>query len=173
MAWDPNAASKSEVQALLDEKNVQELGNKFNSRVEFGTAGIRGQMSSGPACMNDLVVIQCTQGLCKYIQQDFPEAASKGVVIGYDHRGRDSHSSMSFAENAAAVFISQGIPVYFLTDLVCTPLVPAAIQQLGAAAGIMITASHNPKEDNGYKVYWGNGAQIISPHDTGVGGDNV
>lgn len=99
--------------------------------------------------MNDLVVIQASQGLASYILSSFPnDARSRGVVIGHDHR----HNSEQFAKLTAAAFLNKGIKVYFYDELVHTPLVPFGIQQLGAVAGVMITASHNPGQDNGYKV---------------------
>ena len=96
------------------------------------------------------------------------EAKSRGIVIGYDHRKQNTLSSKGFALITAAVAIHRGVKVYFYTDLVATPLVPWAVDSRNAAAGFMVTASHNPAKDNGYKVYWGNGAQIIPPHDKGM-----
>ncbi|XP_076062732.1 phosphoglucomutase 2 isoform X2 [Oratosquilla oratoria] len=127
----------------------------------FGTAGLRGRMGAGYACMNDLVIIQTTQGLAKYMLATNPEAATKGVVIGHDSR----HNSHRFARLAASCFLHAGIPVYLHGKICPTPFVPFTVMQLGTAGGVMVTASHNPKEDNGYKVYWENGAQIIEPHD--------
>lgn len=119
-------------------------------------------MAPGPACINELVIIQASQGLCRYVEKEIPDAKERGVVIGYDGR----HNSRSYAEYTAAVFMSVGIPVYFPPKHVATPFVPFAVVQYKAAAGVMVTASHNPKDDNGYKVYWANGAQIISPMDS-------
>ena len=111
--------------------------------------------------MNGLTVIQATQGVCSYYLQTIPDFASKGVVIGRDHR----HNSDEFAKLTAAAFISRNVKVFYYKDLVHTPMVPFAVTLLGAACGIMITASHNPKNDNGYKLYGPNGCQIVSPHD--------
>ncbi|MCL4141056.1 UNVERIFIED_CONTAM: hypothetical protein GTU68_016705 [Idotea baltica] len=134
------------------------------SRLLFGTAGLRGRMGAGYACMNDLVIIQTSQGLGKYLVSVCPEAKTNGIVIGYDSR----HNSHRFARLAASAFLMCGIPVYLLGKICPTPFVPFTVMQFKASAGVMVTASHNPKEDNGYKVYWNNGAQIIPPHDTGI-----
>jgi phosphomannomutase len=104
------------------------------------------------------------QGLAAYVLATNPSATSQGIVIGHDHR----HNSQRFALLTASVFLSRGIRVYLYSGLVHTPMVPFGVTHLGAAVGVMITASHNPKNDNGYKVYRGNGVQIISPHDTGI-----
>lgn len=120
-------------------------------------------MRAGFACMNDLVIIQTSQGLAKYVEQHFGQevARSRGVLIGFDAR----HNSSRFAERAAVSFLQLGIPVYLFSDIVPTPFIPFGIKCLQAVAGITVTASHNPKEDNGYKVFFENGAQIVSPHD--------
>ncbi|KAI9228661.1 MAG: hypothetical protein DHS80DRAFT_27184 [Piptocephalis tieghemiana] len=121
-------------------------------------------MEAGFSRMNDLTVIQASQGLCAYLTHVVPDAVGRGVVIGYDHR----HHSRRFARLAAAAFLHRGVAVHYLDDYVHTPLVPYGVKKLDAACGIMITASHNPKKDNGYKVYWGNACQIIPPHDEGI-----
>eukprot|EP01029_Cantina_marsupialis_P016452 TRINITY_DN3667_c0_g1_i1.p1 TRINITY_DN3667_c0_g1~~TRINITY_DN3667_c0_g1_i1.p1 ORF type:complete len:607 (-),score=213.16 TRINITY_DN3667_c0_g1_i1:413-2023(-) len=126
-------------------------------------------MRAGSNGMNDLVVIQATQGLCAYLEKQFGEKVKEmGVAIGYDHRARGTLSSKNFGMLAASVFLSKGIKVYIYSDLVSTPLVPFLVDQKGCAAGIMVTASHNPPADDGYKVYWANGCQIIPPHDAGI-----
>ena len=112
------------------------------------------------------LLVQAAQGLTDYLLST--GTASRGVVIGYDHRARGSLCSHRFALLTTAALVSRGIPVYLLRGLSCTPLVPFGILHLGAAAGIMVTASHNPKQDNGYKVYGGNGSQIISPVDKAI-----
>jgi phosphomannomutase len=136
----------------------------MTQRLAFGTAGIRGPMVAGNSGMNQLVVLQTTQGVCRYLLESVPDARTRGVVVGYDGR----HNSRLFAETAAAVLLSQGIVVHLFSRLTATPMVPFGVLDLGAAAGIMITASHNPKDDNGYKLYWTNGAQIIPPVDAHV-----
>lgn len=118
-------------------------------------------MGPGFNRMNDLVIIQTSQGLARYLNESEVKNRKKGVVIGYDGR----YHSKTFAEYASIAFISVGIPVYLCSQIVPTPFIPFAIKRLGLLSGIMITASHNPKDDNGYKVYGQNGAQIISPHD--------
>nr|KAJ3421294.1 Phosphoglucomutase-2 [Polyrhizophydium stewartii] len=121
-------------------------------------------MGAGYARMNELTVIQASQGVCAYYLETVPDFKEKGIVVGHDHR----HNSAAFARLTAAVFASKGVKVYFYRDLVHTPLVPFGVGLLGAGCGVMITASHNPKQDNGYKLYAGNGCQIISPHDKNI-----
>jgi len=121
-------------------------------------------MGPGFSRMNGLTVIQASQGLCTYLLENDPEVKTKGVVIGHDHR----HHSESFARLTAAVFLSKGIRVIYYHKYVCTPIVPFTVSQYKASCGIMITASHNPKQYNGYKVYWSNACQIIPPIDKGI-----
>lgn len=186
--WDPNPETRSQIQALLHENKEVELKNLLTKRIQFGTAGLRAAMGPGYACMNDLVVLQTCQGLIRYLESVDPAAKEKGLVVGYDHRRLGTLSSQGFARITAAVFLSQGFKVYLLENFVATPFVPFAIKHFKTAgnshlsfpiysqysqyflfiAGIMVTASHNPKQDNGYKVYWGNGAQIIPPHDANI-----
>lgn len=169
LKWDLNLETKAQIAELLSAKNVVELSALLNSRLVFGTAGLRGPMGPGYNRMNDLVILQTTQGIAQYLLDQLGnEAKSRGVVIGYDHRRLRSLSSIEFARISAAVLLSQGFKVYLLEGFVPTPFVAFAVPHLNCAAGFMITASHNPKEDNGFKVYWGNGAQIIPPHDTGI-----
>lgn len=162
--YDPNPVSRARVAALLEAEKFDELEKLFVPRIAFGTAGLRSRMDAGYKNMNELVVLQATQGLCTWMQQEVPSAAERGVVIGYDGR----HNSKTYAELTAAVLLSQGVRVYFFDQLVCTPLVPYGVLLKKAAAGVMVTASHNPKDDNGFKVYWSNGAQIIPPNDVGI-----
>lgn len=164
LKYDPNPKSRAYIQSLVDAKDTAKLRSLFFPRIAFGTAGLRSAMAPGYKNMNELVILQTTQGLCRYLQSQFPDAATRGVVIGYDGR----HNSRTFAELTAAVLTSQNIQVYMFNELVCTPFVPFAVGELGAVAGVMVTASHNPKDDNGYKVYWSNGAQIIPPNDEGI-----
>lgn len=170
LGYDKNPKTLSMVQDLLKEKAVDVLRKCFSSRMEFGTAGLRAAMGPGTACMNDLTIIQTTQGFCRYLEERFGNLKERGVVIGYDARAHppSGGSSKQFARLAAAVFISRGVPVQLFSDITPTPFVPFSVSQLGLCAGIMVTASHNPKQDNGYKVYWENGAQIVSPHDKGI-----
>ncbi|GMH81037.1 hypothetical protein TrST_g11863 [Triparma strigata] len=182
--WDPNVTTRSAVSKLLDcstnlDGNLAspgslELKSMFTGRLKFGTAGLRAPFGPGYNCMNELTVLQTAQGLLSYLKEDVANnVKEKGVVIGYDHRCSSGFtdydlSSKQFAMVSAAVFASQNVPVYLFPDLVATPLVPFATTRAGAACGIMVTASHNPKDDTGYKLYWGNGAQIISPHDANI-----
>eukprot|EP01083_Nonionella_stella_P083236 230077_1 len=161
--WESNATYVAEMEQIVAEGG--EPLEKSGKRIQFGTAGLRGRMGPGYACMNDLVVLQTSQGLLRYAEKTVPsKLRSAGVLIGYDGR----HNSLRFAEITAAVFLSQDIPVHLCGELVPTPIVPFGILELGCACGIMVTASHNPKDDNGYKVYWENGAQIIPPQDEGI-----
>lgn len=164
LKWDKNERTRAELEQLVRRGDVAQLEKIMVHRMVFGTAGLRGRMGAGYALMNDLVIIQTSQGFSKYLGKVNPESKTKGVVIGHDSR----HNSHRFARLAAAAFLNNGIPVYLLGKIVPTPFVPFTVLQYGAAAGVMVTASHNPKEDNGYKVYWENGAQIIPPHDSGI-----
>lgn len=145
--------------ALLD------LSERFAGPLEFGTAGLRGIMGAGESRMNRAVVRRTTAGLAKYLQTNAdPETLARGVVIGYDGR----RQSWEFAQETACVLAAAGIDSYLAPDLCPTPYAAFAVDALRAAAGVMITASHNPPEYNGYKAYWSNGAQIIPPHDKGI-----
>uniref|UniRef100_A0A8C1L4F3 Phosphoglucomutase 2 n=1 Tax=Cyprinus carpio TaxID=7962 RepID=A0A8C1L4F3_CYPCA len=150
--------------------SMSELQKCFGACMEFGTAGLRAAMGPGVSCMNDLTIIQTTQGFCVYLEQCFTDLKQRGVVIGFDARAHppSGGSSKRFACLAASVLISRGVPVYLFSDITPTPYVPFTVSHLGLCAGVMVTASHNPKQDNGYKVYWANGAQIIPPHDKGI-----
>uniref|UniRef100_A0A8C8S2E0 Phosphoglucomutase 2 n=1 Tax=Pelusios castaneus TaxID=367368 RepID=A0A8C8S2E0_9SAUR len=170
LCWDKNTKTSEIVKQLVAEENTGELQKCFGSRMEFGTAGLRAAMGAGISQMNELTIIQTTQGFCRYLEKNFSDLKKRGVVIGFDARAHPSSGSSSkrFARLAATTLISQGIPVYLFSNITPTPFVPYAITHLKLSAGIMITASHNPKQDNGYKVYWENGAQITSPHDKGI-----
>ncbi|GAA5920403.1 hypothetical protein JCM1841_003376 [Sporobolomyces salmonicolor] len=159
-----NPTTRAEVQHLVDSQDHAELSRRFAHRIAFGTAGLRGPMQAGPACMNDLTILQASQGLERYAAESIHGARERGIVVGHDHR----HNSSEFARLTAGVFRRAGWEVYQLKGLVHTPMVPFATKKLGAALGVMITASHNPAKDNGYKVYWENAVQIIPPHDTGI-----
>ncbi|KAH8416179.1 hypothetical protein KR222_010112, partial [Zaprionus bogoriensis] len=143
------------------------LQARLCKRITFGTAGLRGAMRAGFDSMNDLVVVQTAQGLCEYIKAQHPDEQAwqqRGIVIGYDAR----HRSKRFAELTAIVFTQNNFRVLLYKVFVATPIVPYTILKQHCLAGVQVTASHNPKQDNGYKVYWSNGAQIISPHDAGI-----
>ncbi|KAI0948404.1 hypothetical protein AcV7_009159 [Taiwanofungus camphoratus] len=155
---DRNEITRNDIQRLYDEGEIEELEKRLRRRIEFGTAGLRGRMEAGWSCMNDLIIIQASQGLCAYVLENVPNAASRGVVIGHDHR----HNSERWAGLTAAAFTENNVKVFPLRGLVHTPLVPFSVKKLDAACGVMITASHNPK------VYWENAVQIIEPHDKGI-----
>uniref|UniRef100_H3D0W1 Phosphoglucomutase 2-like 1 n=1 Tax=Tetraodon nigroviridis TaxID=99883 RepID=H3D0W1_TETNG len=168
LSWDKNPSTRAQVEALLAEGHLEDLRTRLCSRMSFGTAGLRAPMP-GYSRINDLTVIQSTQGLHSYLSRCFPDLRSRGVVVGFDTRGQEESgcSSRRLAKLTAAVMLSRDVPVHLFSTFVPTPYVPFAVRKLGAAAGVMITASHNPKED-GYKVYWCSGAQICSPHDREV-----
>ena len=167
LAWaaaDPDPATAAEVRALVEKGNDAELADRFGARLEFGTAGLRGVLGGGPNRMNRAVVRRTTAGLARYLKAKVPGAAQKGVVVGRDGR----KLSKEFAADTAAVLAAEGLKAHVFEDLAPTPLTAYAVNALGAAGAVMVTASHNPPEYNGYKVYWGNGAQIIPPHDGGI-----
>lgn len=167
LAWDRNQCTRAQVDSLVAAGFLDDLRSRLCSRMSFGTAGLRAPMGAGFNRINDLTVIQSTQGLYSYLCRYFADFSSRGVAVGFDTRGQEESgcSSERLAKLTAAVMLSRDIPVHLFSTFVPTPYVPYAVKKLGAAAGVMITASHNPKEDNGYKVYWCNGAQIASPHD--------
>ncbi|OXU31565.1 hypothetical protein TSAR_007405 [Trichomalopsis sarcophagae] len=164
LTWNNDEKAEKEIQALMQQGNVKTLSNLFLKRLEFGTAGLRGRMGPGYNQMNDLVIIQTGQGLAKYLMKTIPDVKEKGIILGYDGR----YNSKRFAELTAAIFLNHDIKVYMYSKLCPTPFIPYGVLKYKCAAGVMVTASHNPKEDNGYKVYWDNGSQIISPHDKGI-----
>lgn len=161
---DRNPNTRREIEQLVATDNRKELEARFRHRIAFGTAGLRGPMQAGISSMNDLTILQASAGLEKYARETIPDAKERGFVVGHDHR----HNSERFARLTAGVFKRNGWKVYDFEGLVHTPMVPFATKQLNAAVGVMITASHNPAKDNGYKVYWSNAVQIIPPHDHGI-----
>jgi len=160
---DKDPETHAEIEQLLLSEDHHELGKRVGKRITFGTAGLRARMEAGFSRMNSVTVIQASQGLAEYLISLDPYNREKGVVIGRDGR----HNSEKFAKLTASTFLKKGFKVYYLRT-VHTPLVPYAISHHGAAVGVMVTASHNPPQDNGYKVYLGNGCQIVSPHDKGI-----
>ncbi|KAF3693441.1 Glucose 1,6-bisphosphate synthase [Channa argus] len=170
LTWDKNQCTRVQVESLVVSGQLDDLRSRLCSRMSFGTAGLRAPMGAGFNRINDLTIIQSTQGLFSYLSRYFADFSSRGVVIGFDTRGQEESgcSSQRLAKLTAAVMLSRDVTVHIFSTFVPTPYVPYAVKKLGAAAGVMITASHNPKEDNGYKVYWSNGAQIASPHDKEV-----
>jgi len=166
-AWDPNPETRA-AHAGAAAWPADELTRAFGSRLEFGTAGLRAAMGPGSARMNEVTVGAAAQGLVAALLAAVPDAASRGIVVGFDHRALGGLSSRRFALLTAAAARARGVAVFLFGDLVATPLVPFAVLRLRAAAGVMVTASHNPARDNGYKVYWGNGAQITAPLDADI-----
>jgi phosphomannomutase len=170
LAEDPDPKTVVELRALIeradkrDEAALRELREAFDGQLEFGTAGLRGILGPGPQRMNRVLVRKVTAGLAAYLREHVPDVAQRGVAIGHDAR----HNSRVFAEDTARVLAGAGIKVFLAHRPWPTPTSAWAVTELGAAAGVMVTASHNPPEYNGYKVYWGNGAQIIPPHDKGI-----
>ncbi|KAH9827565.1 putative phosphoribomutase [Teratosphaeria destructans] len=168
-AWldkDKDAETRKEIEDLLTAQNDIELEKRLRYKISFGTAGLRSAMKAGSAHMNSVTVLQASQGLADYItaRNASQSHGVPSIVIGYDAR----HNSSKFARLTAGIFLAKGFRVLWYEQLVHTPMVPFAVSLYKAAAGVMITASHNPKQDNGYKVYWSNGAQIIPPHDSGI-----
>ncbi len=161
---DKDPKTRDEIYRLLVRGDKEELERRLRHRIAFGTAGLRAPMYAGFSGMNSLTVLQASQGLAAYLLETQQYVQRRGIVVGRDAR----HNSRLFAKLAAAVFAAKGIRVWWYEDYVHTPLVPFGVTQLNAAAGVMITASHNPAQDNGYKVYWSNGCQIIPPHDAGI-----
>lgn len=161
---DQETSTREQIYRLLHAGDKGELEQRLRHRIAFGTAGLRARMEAGFSRMNSVTVIQASQGLAEYLLREVPDTKHRGVVIGRDSR----RHSERFARLTAAAFVAKGIKVWWLEPAVSTPLVPFAVRELHTAAGVMITASHNPKEDNGYKVYWENAAQIIPPHDKGI-----
>lgn len=163
LKWDRNEATLAEVRALIEAGDEAALSKIMDTPMAFGTAGLRSKMGAGFACMNDLTVVQAAQGLAAHILATFTaeEVQNKGVIVGHDAR----HGSKRFARLSANVFLAAGIKTYLFSDICPTPFVAFGVRHFGCVSGVMVTASHNPKEDNGYKVYWNNGAQIVSPID--------
>ena len=159
-----NEETKIEVRRLLEADDKTELIESFYRDLEFGTGGLRGIMGVGTNRMNIYTVGAATQGLSNYLKAQFPNIPQISVVIGYDCR----NNSRLFAEVSANIFSANGIKVYLFEDLRPTPEASFAIRKLGCQSGIILTASHNPKEYNGYKAYWNDGAQMIAPHDENV-----
>ncbi|MFG0770377.1 phospho-sugar mutase [Vibrio plantisponsor] len=164
LSADPDPKTREELQYLIDHKEYEELEDRFKCRLEFGTAGLRGKVGCGPNRMNRLVIQQTALGLGEYLVKHVDNAKQRGVVIGYDGRT----DSKSFAHDTAAVLTALGIKVYLTHKVAATPIAAFGVKHFNAAAAVVVTASHNPPEYNGFKVYWENGAQIIPPHDSGI-----
>ena len=161
LAQDPDPETRAELEAIIAAGDDTALAARFGGRLEFGTAGLRGELGAGPLRMNRVLVAQAAAGLAAYLRA---REASPSVVIGYDGR----HNSKAFAEDSAAVMAGAGVAATILPRALPTPVLAFAVRELAASAGVMVTASHNPARDNGYKVYLGGadaGAQIVPPAD--------
>ena len=166
-AWasvDPDPKTAAEVRALVASGDLAELEDRFGAALEFGTAGLRGTLGGGTNRMNRAVVRRTTAGLARSLKAQVPDVAQRGVVVGRDGR----HMSEEFSRDVACVLAGEGIPAWVFPGVSPTPVTAFAVSHLRAAGAVMVTASHNPPEYNGYKAYWGNAAQIIPPHDVGI-----
>ncbi|MEU6479463.1 phospho-sugar mutase [Streptomyces sp. NPDC047017] len=162
LAEDPDAQTRTELAELIDAGDIEELTARFAGTLQFGTAGLRGELGAGPMRMNRAVVIRAAAGLAAYLKK---QGHTDGlVVIGYDAR----HKSADFARDTAAVVTGAGLRAAVLPRPLPTPVLAFAIRHLGAVAGVEVTASHNPPRDNGYKVYLGDGSQIVPPADADI-----
>lgn len=156
--------TQQEVKAMMENPDKTQLIDAFYKTLEFGTGGLRGIMGAGTNRMNIYTVGAATQGLSNYLNKNFKDRDEISVVVGHDCR----NNSRLFAETSANIFSANGIKVYLFEDMRPTPEMSFAIRHLGCQSGIILTASHNPKEYNGYKAYWDDGAQVLAPHDKGI-----
>jgi phosphomannomutase len=166
-AWaaeDPDPATVAELEQLITAGDTAELADRFSGTLEFGTAGLRGALGAGPNRMNRVVVLRAAAGLAAYLHDTGAAGDAPAVVIGYDAR----HNSDVFARDTAEVMAGAGIRALVMPRPLPTPLLAFAIRELGCVAGVMVTASHNPPQDNGYKVYLGDGSQIVPPADAEI-----
>lgn len=163
LAAEPDDDIRDELTALIAGPRA-ELIARFDGRLQFGTAGLRGEVGAGPLRMNRLVVRQAAAGLARYVLQQWPDAAARGIIIGFDARRK----SDLFALDTARAVAAAGIRALALPAPLPTPVLAWNITEYNAIAGVMVTASHNPAIDNGYKVYLGDGAQIVAPHDSAI-----
>lgn len=159
-----DAETQKAVKAMVENPDKTDLIDSFYRSLEFGTGGLRGIMGPGTNRMNIYTVGAATQGLANYLNKNFKDMEQISVVVGYDSR----NNSALFAQTSANIFSANGIKVYLFDDMRPTPEMSFAIRHLGCQSGIILTASHNPKEYNGYKAYWNDGAQVLAPHDKGI-----
>ncbi len=150
-----------EIESLINEKKWKDLEDDFYTRIAIGTGGIRGKIGCGPNSINNRTIGEAAQGLSQFIWDFGEEVAAKGIVVGYDAR----KFAKEYAEISSEVFAANNIPVFLFDSLRATPEISFAVRELGATAGVMITASHNPRTDNGFKFYWADGGQVVPPYD--------
>ncbi|AWB93225.1 phospho-sugar mutase [Aeromicrobium chenweiae] len=161
LSQDPDPATRAELQELLDAGDTAGLEDRFSERLQFGTAGLRGALGAGPNRMNRVIVAQAAAGLAAYLLE---HGSSPSVVVGYDAR----HNSDVFARDTAEIMEGAGVHAFLLPTHLPTPVLAFAIRHLGCSAGVMVTASHNPPQDNGYKVYLEDSSQIVPPADADI-----
>lgn len=164
ISQDPDPHTRAELEAVIESGDTAELEARMNTELEFGTAGIRGKVGAGPGRMNRAVVIKTTYGLARFLEGNAGADGPGPVIVGFDARP----SSPQFAEDTAGVLAAAGIPVRFFPEPTPTPIVAYAAKHLHAAAAVVVTASHNPPADNGYKVYGSQASQIVSPTDVAI-----
>ena len=158
---DPDPVTREELQALIDARDFTGLSDRFAGRLQFGTAGLRGPLGAGPNRMNRVIVARAAAGLASYL---LARDEGPSVVVGYDAR----HNSAVFARDTAEIMTGAGVKAHLLPTCLPTPVLAFAIRHLGVSAGVMVTASHNPPQDNGYKVYLFDGSQIVPPADADI-----
>ncbi len=163
LADDPDPVTRRELKELLDRNDIDGLHDRFDTSLAFGTVSFCGPLGPGPNRMNRVTVIRATAGLCAWLRQQLPNALERGICVGFGAR----RMSRELATDAAGVIAGAGFQVWML-DEIPTPLLGFSVLETGAAAGVMITADYGPPAYNGYKVFWENGAQIVSPHDEGI-----
>ncbi|VXB01682.1 phospho-sugar mutase [Aeromicrobium sp. 9AM] len=161
LSQDPDEVTRAELQALIDAEDLAGLEDPFRARLQFGTAGLRGALGAGPNRMNRVIVAQAAAGLAAYLLE---HGSSPSVVVGYDAR----HNSEIFARDTAEIMEGAGVHAFLLPTHLPTPVLAFAIRHLGCSAGVMVTASHNPPQDNGYKVYLEDSSQIVPPADAEI-----
>ena len=164
LADDSDPATRRELEQLLDRDDHDALHDRFDDSLAFGAAGLRGPLGAGPNRMNRVTVIRATAGLCAWLRQQLPNAAERGICVGFDAR----RMSLELATDAAGVIAGAGFQVWMLDDQMPTPMLAFSVLETGAVAGVMITGGDSPPDYNGYQVFLANGARIISPHDDGV-----
>ncbi len=161
IAQDPDPVTREELQGLIEANDLDAIGDRFSGRLQFGTAGLRGALGAGPNRMNRVIVAQAAAGLASYL---LAHESSPSMVVGYDAR----YNSDIFARDTAEIMAGLGVKAHLLPTCLPTPVLAFAIRHLGVSAGVMVTASHNPPQDNGYKVYLADSSQIVPPADSDI-----